>query len=244
MGPTAVLAASVERQALVPMAAGYLILMTALALGLRSLYRPRATQAEPGRSPGPSPAGSRRRDGWAALAWHAAGTVVAGYLLLIAVVIAYYYAVARVGPGFVEGAITGSALLIVLAVPVFAAASWLAERLRRRGPARRPPAAAEPPAHQEAGRAAHPLIGYLAWAVLFGAVFAWEGLALAGVTGVPTFSDLVGLIMRYPAGRWALFALWLWIGWRSFVQSWRFLLRDRDAEPAGGRRAGGGDPRP
>jgi Family of unknown function (DUF6256)/Family of unknown function (DUF6186) len=244
MGPPTVLAASVERQALVPMAAGYLILMTALALGLRSLYRPRATQAEPGQSPGPSPAGSRQRDGWAALARHAAGTVVAGYLLLIAVVIAYYYAVARVGPGFVEGAITGSALLIALAVPVFAAASWLAERLRQRGPAHQQPVPAEPPAHQEAGRAAHPLIGYLAWAVLFGAVFAWEGLALAGVTGVPTFSDVIRLIMRYPVGRWALFALWLWIGWLSFVRSRRFPPRGQDAERAGSRRAGGGGGRP
>ena len=225
MGPPTVLATSVERQALVPMAAGYLILMTALALGLRSLYRPRATQAEPGQSPGPSPAGSQQRDGWAALARHAAGTVLAGYLLLIAVVIAYYYAVARVGPGFVEGAITGSALLIALAVPVFAAASWLAERLRRPSPARHPPVPAEPGAHQEAGRARHPLIGYLAWAVLFGAVFAWEGLALAGVTGVPSLSDVVRVILRYPAGRWALFALWLWAGWQGFIRRWLFLLR-------------------
>jgi hypothetical protein len=243
MGPPTVLATSVERQALVPMAAGYLILMTALALGLRSLYRPRATQAEPGQSPGPSPAGSQQRDGWAALARHAGGTVLAGYLLLIAVVIAYYYAVARVGPGFVEGAITGSALLIALAVPVFAAASWLAERLRRPGPARHPPVPAEPLSHQEAGRARHPLIGYLAWAVLFGAVFAWEGLALAGVTGVPTFSHVVGLIMRYPAGRWALFALWLWIGWRAFIRSWRFLLR-AETENVPGAAGGGGNGRP
>ncbi len=243
MGPPTVLATSVERQALVPMAAGYLILMTALALGLRSLYRPRATQAEPGQSPGPSPAGSQQRDGWAALARHAGGTVLAGYLLLIAVVIAYYYAVARVGPGFVEGAITGSALLIALAVPVFAAASWLAERLRRHGPAHHPPVPAEPGAHQEAGRARHPLAGYLAWAVLFGAVFAWEGLALAGVTGVPTFSHVVGLIMRYPAGRWALFALWLWIGWRAFIRSWRFLL-GAETENVPGAAGGGGNGRP
>lgn len=62
--------------------------------------------------------------------------------------------------------------------------------------------------------ARYPLIGYLAWAVLFGAVFAWEGLALAGVTGVPSFSDVVRVIMRYPVGRWALFALWLWAGWQ------------------------------
>jgi hypothetical protein len=32
--------------------------------------------------------------------------------------------------------------------------------------------------------------------------------------------------MRYPAGRWVLFALWLWFGWHFFVRGWRFLLRD------------------
>jgi Family of unknown function (DUF6186) len=89
----------------------------------------------------------------------------------------------------------------------------------------------------------YPLIGYLAWAVLFGAVFAWEGLALAGVTGVPTFSHVVGLIMRYPAGRWALFALWLWIGWRAFIRSWRFLLR-AETENVPGAAGGGGNGRP
>jgi len=71
----------------------------------------------------------------------------------------------------------------------------------------------------------YPLTGYLAWAVLFGALFAWEGLALAGVTGVPSLSDVVRVILRYPAGRWALFALWLWAGWQGFIRRWLFLLR-------------------
>jgi hypothetical protein len=224
MAPLTVLAASAVRQALVPMAAGYLILMSALALGLRRLYRPRATQAEPGPPPGPGPAGSRLRSGWTALARHVTGTGVAGYLLLMAVVVAYYYAVARVGPGFLESAVTGNALLIGLAAPVFAAASWLAERLRRRRGRPAVPGGLLPP--REAGTARHPLIGYLAWAVLFGALFAWEGLALARVSGVPSFSDVVRVIMRYPAGRWALFALWLWAGWQVFVRRWLFLLRD------------------
>ena len=70
----------------------------------------------------------------------------------------------------------------------------------------------------------HPFIGYLAWAVLFGALFAWEGLALARVTGIPSLSDVVRVIMRYPVGRWALFALWLWAGWQLFIRRWLFLL--------------------
>ena len=139
MASLTVLAASTDRQALIPMAAGYVILMSALAFGLYRLYRPKATQAgagpspspSPSPSPGSSPTGSRQRSDWAALAWHVMGTVVGGYLLLQAVVVTYYYAVARVGPGFLESAVTGTALLLGLAAPVFAAASWLAERRRR-----------------------------------------------------------------------------------------------------------------
>jgi hypothetical protein len=89
------------RQDVVPMVAGYLIIMTALALGLR-------------------------------LARTVAGTMVGGYLLLMATVILYYYLVARVGGAFIKSAFTGCALLIGLVTPVFAAASWLAERRRQR----------------------------------------------------------------------------------------------------------------
>jgi hypothetical protein len=49
--------------------------------------------------------------------------------------------------------------------------------------------------------AGHPLIGYLVWLVLFGAVFAWEGLALARVTGVPALSDPGSWRARSPARR-------------------------------------------
>lgn len=72
----------------------------------------------------------------------------------------------------------------------------------------------------------HPVIGYLVWAVLFGALFVWEGLALVGAIGVPTLSDAVRAVMRYPVGRWVLFALWLWFGWHFFVRGWHFLLRN------------------
>ncbi len=78
--------------------------------------------------------------GWARLIAHVAGTMVGGYLLLIAVVILYYYGVARVSGPFLESAFTGCAMLIALVTPVFFAASWLTER-RRRGQEhpRRPP---------------------------------------------------------------------------------------------------------
>jgi Family of unknown function (DUF6256) len=120
-----------DRQALIPMSAGYLILMSALAFGLRRLYRPR--KALPGPEP-PSAQGKQpepARTGRAALARQIAGTVIGGYLLLMAVIVAYYLGVARVGPGFLQSALTGTALLLGLATPVFAALSWLAGRRDR-----------------------------------------------------------------------------------------------------------------
>ena len=137
MTPAATLALSLaDRQALVPMAAGYLILMSALAFGLHRLYRPdpsaAAERPPPAPTPpAPTPPGAGPRAGWAALLRQVAGTVVGGYLLLMAVVVAYYFGVARVGPGFLESAVTGTALLLGLAAPVFAALSWLADRRRR-----------------------------------------------------------------------------------------------------------------
>jgi hypothetical protein len=123
-----------DRQALVPMAAGYLLLMSALGFGLRRLYRPRGAPSGEDERPDPAratPPGPGQRTGWTALLRQAAGTVVGGYLLLMAVVVAYYFGVARVGPAFLESAVTGTALLLGLAAPVFAALSWLTERRRR-----------------------------------------------------------------------------------------------------------------
>ena len=123
-----------DRQALVPMAAGYLLLMSALGFGLRRLYRPRGAPSDEDERPDPgrvTPPGPGQRTGWTALLRQAAGTVVGGYLLLMAVVVAYYSGVARVGPAFLESAVTGTALLLGLAAPVFAALSWLTERRRR-----------------------------------------------------------------------------------------------------------------
>ena len=142
MAPDGILAlTTADRQALIPMSAGYLILMSALGFGLRRLYRTRGTPSGAGPQPGHGPAtpgrvpatpsGPQPRTGRAALARQIAGTVIGGYLLLMAVIVAYYFGVARVGPGFLEGALTGTALLLGLAAPVFVALSWLAERRGR-----------------------------------------------------------------------------------------------------------------
>ena len=118
------------------MLAGYLLIMTALGFGLHLLARSKAGgrhggSLTAGRPEGTRPAAGSRR-GWLALARHVAGTAVGGYLLLMAVVIAYYYGVARVAGDFIKSAFTGTAMLIGLALPLWGAASWLTERRRQR----------------------------------------------------------------------------------------------------------------
>jgi hypothetical protein len=157
---------SLLRQDVLPVGVGYLLVMGALAIGLRLLRR----ESDPagGRASGPVPGvrargvpGVSRREGdpargrasgpvpgvptvpgrrvpgaavagsaagWPRLARHYAGTAVGGYLLLMAVVVLYHYGVARVGGAFIKSAFTGCAVLLAVSTPVFALASWLAER--------------------------------------------------------------------------------------------------------------------
>jgi len=90
-----------------------------------------AGQLAAGKDAGPPAVTMVSAAGWWRLARQVAGTMIGGYLLLVAVVILYYYLVARVAGAFIKSAFTGCALLIGLVVPVFAAASWLAERRRQ-----------------------------------------------------------------------------------------------------------------
>jgi hypothetical protein len=109
------------------MVTGYLLVMGYLALGLRILHREPAGagQARAAR------AGTRKR-GWPALIRQVLGTAVGGYLLLMAVVVAYYHGVAGLGGRFLMSAATGSALLLAVSLPAFFLVSWAVERHRRR----------------------------------------------------------------------------------------------------------------
>ncbi|WP_326599321.1 DUF6256 family protein [Streptomyces sp. NBC_01803] len=127
------------------MLVGYLLVMGCLGLGLRLLPRAR-----------PVPRGVWRR-GWPGLVRQVAGTAVGGYLVLMAVVVGYYYGVARVSGGFLMSACTGSALLVGLTLPLYLVVSWLVERRRPGGPASpsgSPPGS--PPGHGSAAGAGPP----------------------------------------------------------------------------------------
>ena len=147
------MSSSLIRHDVLPVGIGYLLLMAALGAGLwMARRRPRDASAT-GSRPGPEAAPAARpaataavpRPDWLRLARHYAGTAIGGYLLLMAVVILYYYGVARVGGAFIVSAFTGCALLIALSTPLFALASWLTERRRARSPADRDPSTPSAP---------------------------------------------------------------------------------------------------
>lgn len=132
------MSSSLIRQDVLPVGVGYLLVMGALGTGLW-LIRRRGDAAAADlrdREAGPAAGTAGPRAGWPRLIRHYLGTAIGGYLLLMAVVILYYYGVARVGGAFIKSAFSGCALLIALATPVFLALSWLAERYRRRRAAR------------------------------------------------------------------------------------------------------------
>jgi Family of unknown function (DUF6256) len=110
------------RQDLIPIVTGYLLLMAVLAGGLWSLAR-RVRSGRPiGRYAG------RHDHGWPALVWHVLADALGGYLLLGAIVLLYYYGVAKVGSNFLDSAFSGTAVLLAIALPLFLVASWQSER--------------------------------------------------------------------------------------------------------------------
>ncbi|HEX7464144.1 MAG TPA: DUF6186 family protein [Actinomycetota bacterium] len=79
----------------------------------------------------------------------------------------------------------------------------------------------------DAERRSRMLVTVAGWIVIFGALFAWQGLGMA--LGPPwlTISDMLRAFMRPLVGRWVLFALWLWVGWHLFIRGWEFFLQRR-----------------
>jgi len=151
IGAASATSGSVIRQDLVPITTGYVLLMGTLAAGLVRQRRDRAVAAGHSAEPGIAAPGRRA---WLRLIGHMAGTFTGGYLVLMAIVVAYYFGVARVSGNFLESAVTGCALLLGLSAPLFLAASWLAERRDRRRDRR----GAHPPSSgpADAGRQADP----------------------------------------------------------------------------------------
>lgn len=115
------------RSDLIPIIAGYVILMGVLAIGLLSLRRlPPGADARM-----LSRVAARPGRGWFKLLRLLISTALGGYLILMAIVVLYYYVVARVAGKFLASAFTGCALLLAISLPLFVLASWLLERWRQ-----------------------------------------------------------------------------------------------------------------
>ncbi|ORT54574.1 DUF6256 family protein [Streptomyces sp. CB03238] len=108
------------------MLTGYALVMGFLGCGLLILRRRPARRWAPARRVLSRPGGR----GWPALIRQVAGTAIGGYVLLMAVVVGYYQGVAHLGGRFLSSAVTGTALLIGITLPVFFLASWVAARRR------------------------------------------------------------------------------------------------------------------
>jgi len=68
-------------------------------------------------------------------------------------------------------------------------------------------------------------VAIVGWAVIFGALFAWQGFGLLWGPRWPTMSDMLRAFMGPALDRYLLFGLWLWLGWHVFIRGWQFFLR-------------------
>jgi uncharacterized protein (DUF1697 family) len=121
----AALSSSLVKSDLVPIATGYVLVMGALAIGLLILRR---RGPQPVGVPEPGAPG-----GWLRFVRHVAELFAGGYLVLMAVIIAYYFGLVRVSGDFIESGFSGCAELLGISAPLFLAASWLDTRRAPRG---------------------------------------------------------------------------------------------------------------
>ncbi len=69
------------------------------------------------------------------------------------------------------------------------------------------------------------VVAITGWIVIVAVLLIWQGLALVYSQEWPTLSSIFRSLMRPAAGRFILFALWLWLGWHLFIRGWEFFLR-------------------
>ena len=63
-------------------------------------------------------------------------------------------------------------------------------------------------------------MGVAVWAILIGVFLGYQGFCLLSDDDRwPPITDIFRDVIRYPAGRWVLFGLWLWLGWHLFVRT-------------------------
>jgi hypothetical protein len=70
------------------------------------------------------------------------------------------------------------------------------------------------------------MVGTIGWIVIFALFFAWQGMAqVSDSDSWPSLSHILRRVTHHPAGRWTLFAAWLWTGWHLFAKGWRHFVQ-------------------
>jgi hypothetical protein len=60
--------------------------------------------------------------------------------------------------------------------------------------------------------------GYAVYALIAGLAILWGGLTQVRRPRYATLDNAVGRVIRHPIARWAVYALWAFIGWHLFVR--------------------------
>lgn len=60
--------------------------------------------------------------------------------------------------------------------------------------------------------------GYAVYALIAALAIAWGVFTQAHRTRYATVDNVIARIMRHPVARWAVWALWAFIGWHLFVR--------------------------
>ena len=60
--------------------------------------------------------------------------------------------------------------------------------------------------------------GYAGYALIAALAIAWGAFTQARRTRYATVDNVIGRIMGHPVARWAVWALWAFIGWHLFVR--------------------------
>jgi succinate dehydrogenase/fumarate reductase cytochrome b subunit len=68
------------------------------------------------------------------------------------------------------------------------------------------------------------LVAITGWIVIVASFLVWQGLGLTNAPEWPTMSQLFRDFMALPFGRYALFGVWLWLGWHLFARGADALL--------------------
>jgi hypothetical protein len=60
--------------------------------------------------------------------------------------------------------------------------------------------------------------GYTLYAVLAGLLLLWSVFTWAKRPRYTTVNDVAARLMRHPVWRWAVWAIWAFVGWHLFVR--------------------------